>query len=55
MGRPLLVLDLPAAFDTVDLQLLLSDFSDCGSKDTALSLLKFYLGNLEHVAIGESR
>ena len=40
----LLVLrDLSAAFDTVDHQLLLNDFSDCGVEGTALSLLEFYL------------
>ena len=52
----LVLLDLPAAFDTVDHQLLLSDFSDCGDEGTALSLLESYLENREqHVAIGESR
>ena len=40
---PILVLDLSAAFDTVDHQLLQSDFSDCGDEGTALSLLEFYL------------
>ena len=52
----LLVLDLSAAFDTVDHQLLLSDFSDCGVEGTALSFLESYLENREQcVAIGESR
>ena len=51
----LVLLDLSPAFDTVDHQLLLSDFSDCGVEDTALSLLESYLENREHcVAIGES-
>ena len=52
----LVLLDLSAAFDTVDHQLLLSDFSDCGVENTALSLLESYLENREQcVAIGESR
>ena len=52
----LVLLDLSTAFDTVDHQLLLSDFSDCGVEGTALSLLESYLENREHcVAIGESR
>ena len=50
----LLVLrDLFAAFDTVDHQVLLNDFSDCGVEGTALSLLESYLKNREQcVAIG---
>ena len=52
----LVLLDLSTAFDTVDHQLLLSDFSDCGVEGTALSLLECYLENTEQcVAIGESR
>ena len=52
----LVLLDLSAAFDTVDLQLLLSDFSDCGVEGPALSLLESYLESREQcVAIGESR
>ena len=52
----LVLLDLSAAFNTVDHQLLLSDFSDCGVEGTALSLLESYLENREQcVAIGESR
>ena len=52
----LALLDLSSAFDTVDHQLLLSDFSDCGVEGTALSLLESYLENREQcVAIGESR
>ena len=49
----LVLLDLSAAFDTVDHQLLLRDFSDCGVEGTALSLLEAYLENREQcVAIG---
>ena len=57
MGRSILILiDLSTAFDTVDHQLLLSDFSDCGVEGTALSLLESYLENREQcVAVGESR
>ena len=52
----LVLLDLSAAFDTVDHQLLLSDFSDCGVEGTALSLLESCLENREQcVAIGELR
>ena len=52
----LVLLDLSAVFGTVDHQLLLSDFSDCGVKGTALSLLESYLENREQfVAIGDSR
>ena len=52
----LLVLDLSAAFDIVDHQLLLSYFSDCGVEGTALSWLESYLENGEqYVVIGESR
>ena len=52
----LVLLDLPAAFDTVDHRLLLSDFSDYGVEGTALSLLESCLENREqYVAIGESR
>ena len=52
----MVLLDLSTAFDTVDHQLLLSDFSDCGVEGTALSLLESYLENREQcVAIGESR
>ena len=48
----LVLLDLSAAFDTVDHQLLISDFSDCGVEGTALS----YLENRKQcVAINESR
>ena len=52
----LVLLGLSAAFNTMDHQLLLSDFSDCGVEGTALSLLESYLENREQcVAIGESR
>ena len=52
----MVLLDLSAAFDTVDHQLLLSDFSDCGVEDIASSLLESYLENREQcVTIGESR
>ena len=48
------LIDLSAAFDTVDHQLLLGDFSDCGVEGNALSLLESYLENREQcVAIGE--
>ena len=51
----MVLLDLSAAFDRVNHQLLLSDFSDCGVEGTALSLLESYLENREQcVAIGES-
>ena len=50
------LLDLSAAFHTVDHQLLLSDFSDCGVEGTALSSLESYLEHREQcVAIDESR
>ena len=50
----LVLLDLSAAFDAVDYQLLLSNFSDCRVEGTALSLLESYLENREQcVAIGE--
>ena len=39
----LVLLDLSAAFDTVDHQLLLGDFSACGVRDSALALLESYL------------
>ena len=52
----LVLLDLSVAFDTVDHQLLPTDFSDCGVKGTALSLLESYLENREQcVVIGESQ
>ena len=39
----LVLLDLSTAFDTVDRQLLLSYFSDCGVEGTVLSFLESYL------------
>ena len=52
----LVLLDLSAAFDTVDHQFLLSDFSDCRVEGTALSLLESYFENREQcVAIDKSR
>ena len=52
----LVLLDLSAAFDTVDHQLLINDFSDCGVEGAALNLLESYLSDREQcVAIGESR
>ena len=52
----LVLFDLSAAFDTVDHQLLLSDFSDCGVEGTGVSLLESYLENRKQcVAIGESQ
>ena len=41
----LVLLDLSSAFDSVNHQLLLSDFSDCGVEGIALSLLESYLEN----------
>ena len=41
----LVLLDLSAALDMVDHQLLLSDFSDCGVESTSSSLLVSYLEN----------
>ena len=43
----LVLLDLSTASNTVDHQLLLSDFSNCGAEGTALSLLESYLENRE--------
>ena len=50
------LLDSFAALDTVNYQLLLSDFSDCVFEGTALSLLESYLENRKQcVAVNESR
>ena len=52
----LVLLDLSAAFDTVDHQMLLNDFSNYGVEGVALLLLESYLTDREQcVAVGESR
>ena len=52
----LVLLDLSAAFDTVDHQLLLNDFSNCGVDGPAHSLLRSYLSNREQrVVVGGSQ
>ena len=52
----LVLLYLSAAFDTMDHQLLLSDFSECGVEGTALPFLESCLENRgQCVTIGESR
>ena len=52
----LILLDLSAAFDTVDHQMLLNDFSNYGVDGVALLLLKSYLTDREQcVVVGESR
>ena len=49
----LLLLDLSAAFDTIDHELLIDDLHKFGLKDNALSLLKSYLtGRHQSVSIG---
>ena len=44
----LVLLDLSAAFDTIDHQMLLEDLWSFGDRDSALSLLKSYLSNRYH-------
>ena len=58
LGRAslLVLLDLSAAFDTVDHQLLLNDFYNSGVRDVALNLLKSYIsGREQRVAVGEAQ
>ena len=58
LGRAslLVLLDLSAAFDTVDHQLLLNDFRNSGVRDFALNLLKSYISEREQrVVVGEAQ
>ena len=58
LGRSslLVLLDLSAAFDTVDQQLLLNDFYNSGMRDVALDLLKSYISEREQrVVVGETQ
>ena len=51
----MLLLDLSAAFDTIDQDTLVSDLYDCGFRDGALELLKSYIKERQvAVAIGKS-
>ena len=58
LGRAslLVLLDLSAAFDTVDHQLLLNDFYISGVRDVALDLLKSYISEREQrIVVGETQ
>ena len=58
LGRAslLVLLDLFAAFDTVDHQLLLNDFYNSSVRDDALNLLKSYNSEREQrVVVGEAQ
>ena len=58
LGRAslLVLLDVSAAFDTVDHQLLLNDFCNSGVRDVALDLLKSYISEREQrVVVGETQ
>ena len=49
------LLDLSAAFDTIDHDLLLEDLSSCGVRGDALRLLQSYLGErFQRVAVGRA-
>ena len=51
----LVMLDLSAAFDTVDHQLLMSDMEEVGVRDSALTYMKSYLyGRVQRVVVGEA-
>ena len=52
----LLLLDLSAAFDTVDHDMMLDDLSACGVHGSAQALLKSYLeGRLQRVVVGDAQ
>ena len=58
LGRAsfLVLLDLSAAFDTVDHQLFLNDFYNSGVRDVALNLLKSYISEREQrVVLGKTQ
>ena len=57
LGRAslLVLLDLSAAFDTVDHQLLQNDFFNSKVRDATLNLMKSYLSETERrVVVGET-